>query len=183
MSTTKIQLPDFLIAELFKSSLVDLPILGAEASETKADELLKIDTVKEKVPIEIEHLGGNKKNVIIVVKQSEAPFLLKEDFSFLTNILKACLLTLDDIAIINISKQEINFKAIRSQLKAEYLFMFDIDASFLDLPCTIPFEKKAYNGCTIMSAPSLSNLNAQTPEGKILRTKLWLSLKEIFNII
>lgn len=129
MSDEKIQLPDFLIAELYKGSLVDLDTftLKAPASELEEQPAKTKDIIFETE--KIKFLGENEKGVIIIVNQLEAVFLMEDELTFLTNILKACQLNLTDIAIINNAKQTIDYGAIKEQMNAHTILLFDIEPS------------------------------------------------------
>ncbi|MCW3080477.1 hypothetical protein [Segetibacter sp.] len=183
MSAEKIQLPDFLLAELYKGSLVELDTYNAEAVQTQLEE----QPLKGQEAIEpldkVAFLGENKKGVIIIVHQPDAVFLLEEELIFLTSILKACHLDLADIAIINNSRQEVDYEAIKQQLGAKTILLFDVEPSAIKLPFMIPaFQVQKFSGSTIMVAPPLTHINKAGVEGKLLKTKLWLSLKNVFNI-
>lgn len=183
MSDVKIVLPDFLIAELYKGSLVDLsafkPKEAAPAKEVKPLKEANAIAGLEK----IRFVGENQKNVTIVVNEPGAVFLMEEDLNFLINILKACHLNLSDIAIINIATQDVKYDSIKQQLKAHNILLFDVEPSAIKLPFLIPpFQLQKFDSCTIMVAPPLPYLNKPTPEGKLLKTKLWMSLKQVFNI-
>jgi hypothetical protein len=183
MTEEKIQLPDFLIAELYKGSLVDLDTFKPKVALRSIDE----EAVKsQEVPVskeKIKFLGENGKGVIIIVNQPEAVFLREEELTFLINILKACQLTLADIAIINDAKQEISYEAIKEQLSTSVILLFDVEPSAIKLPFMIPaFQVQQFDGCTIMVAPPLPLINKPSQDGKLLKTKLWMSLKNVFNI-
>ncbi|MCW3107756.1 MAG: hypothetical protein JWQ09_2262 [Segetibacter sp.] len=183
MSDEKIQLPDFLIAELYKGSLVDLDTFKLKEVLTEVEEQPANAEGTIRSVEKIKFLGENEKGVIIIVNQSEAVFLMEDDLTFLTNILKACQLNLADIAIINIAKQEVNYEAIKEQLNATNILLFDVEPSAIKLPFLIPaFQVQKFDSCTIMVAPPLPFLNKPTQEGKLLKTKLWLGLKQVFNI-
>ncbi|GEO09166.1 hypothetical protein [Segetibacter aerophilus] len=183
MSEEKIQLPDFLIAELYKGSLVDLQTFNSDTDYSKTEE--KSLEVREPIATtqKISFLGENKKGVIVIVYQLDAVFLKEEDLAFLTNILKACQLNLADIAIINLSKQEIDYNTLQEQLTSKTILLFDVEPSALKLPFMIPaFQAQKFSGSTIMVAPSLSLINKAGSEGKLLKTKLWTSLKVVFDL-
>src|SRR3954468_19762022 len=116
MSDEKIQLPDFLIAELYKGSLVDLDTFPLKEAQPRVVEEASnvVETIRSTE--KIKFLGENGKGVIIIIDQREAVFLMENDLTFLTNILKACQLNLADIAIINIATLQANYQAIKEQL-------------------------------------------------------------------
>jgi hypothetical protein len=183
MSEEKIQLPEFLIAELYKGSLVDLETFTLKTLSTEIEEGAPNEAEKSRSIKKIRYLGENQKRVTIIVNEPEVVFLSEEDLTFLTNILKACQLTLGDIAIVNTAKQEINYEIIKEQLTPSTILLFDVEPSAVKLPFMIPaFQVQTFDSCTIMLAPALPLINATNNDGKLLKTKLWVSLKKIFSI-
>ncbi|MDQ6814335.1 MAG: hypothetical protein M3040_11400 [Bacteroidota bacterium] len=179
----KIQLPDFLIAELYKASLVDLETFSAKPVISPLQEedanLLGSSISGEK----IKYLGKNGKGIIAIVHQREAVFLKEEDLTFLTNILKACQLSLADIAIINSAGQAIGYEEIKEQFTTSTILLFDVEPSAIKLPFLIPpFQVQKFDDRTFLVAPPLGAINKPTREGKLLKTKLWVSLQKVFNI-
>lgn len=183
MDADKIILPEFVIAELYKESLVDLTDFSHNRKERVEENATKEAGGMTSVSPKIKYLGENGKNITIVVSEPEAMYLIEEEYAFLTNILKACRLNPADIAIINAVKQQVTYNEIKEQLKAQQILLFDVEPSLIRLPFKIPpFQIQKYDGCTIMTAPALAALNMPTQEGKLLKTKLWSSLKEIFGV-
>ncbi len=183
MNTDKIKLPDFLIADLYKECLVDLDSFSAKQKTLPEENLPTEAGVMTSLSGKIKYLGENVKNIIVVVNQPETMYLNKEDYTFLTNILKACQLSPADIAIVNVAKQEVTYTAIKDELRALKILLFDVEPSLIKLPFKIPaFQVQHYVGCTIMTVPALSALNKADSEGKLLKTKLWNSLKQFYGI-
>src|SRR4051812_16789051 len=178
MTNEKIQLPDFLIADLYKGSLVDLDTFKAKKAPEITEEQPVVDQETIASSEEIKILGENKKHVTIVVNQPSAVFVAEDELTFLTNILKACQLNLADIAIINLATQSLTWEAIKNQLEPVNMLLFEVEPSIIKLPFMIPqFQLQKFDNCTIMVAPSLSLLNNPAADGKLLKTKLWMSLK------
>ncbi len=182
MNNERIQLPDFLIADLYKRTLVEIETYPAETLPLHKDSTVK--TEKEIFSQgKIEYLGKNEKKIIIIVNQADVKYLHEDDLTFLTSILKACQLNLADIAIINIAAEKVNYQDIKDQLHAQDIILFDVEPSAIKLPFMIPtFQIQKHADCTLMIAPALSHINKPTQEGKLLKTKLWVSLKQVFGI-
>lgn len=183
MNEDKITLPNFLIADLYKGSLVDLadiPLLQKTLPEGNLPaEAAEPASLSQK----IKYLGENVKNITIVVNDPDSTFLNKVDHTFLSNILRACRLNPADIAIVNTTKQQVTYTEIKQQLNALRILLFDVEPSLIRLPFKIPpFQVQNYDSCTILTAPALSALNKPDHEGKLLKTKLWNSLKQLFDI-
>jgi hypothetical protein len=183
MNDEKILLPDFLIAELYKDALVDLGVFSLHNDSTREKEnQLKMESSLPDAG-KIRFLGENRKKLTIIATDVDAIFLKEDDLAFLINILKACHLTLADIAIINMATHDLHYDQIKQQLDPLNILLFDVEPSSIRLPFLVPvFQLQKFDNRTIMVAPPLTALNKPNAEGKLLKTKLWLSLKQMFNI-
>ena len=181
MNDGRIKLPRFLIANLYKHSLVELADL--EKHSTNSTQAEGTGVLAKAPSGDICYVGGNGKNVIIIVNQEDPWNVDDLDRIFLINVLKACQLNLADIAIVNVFGQEITFAVLKEQLFAIHILLLDVDPSIIKLPFIIPFfQPQNYAGCSIMLAPALSLLNQSSKEGRLLKTKLWNSLKVLFGM-
>lgn len=182
MDADKIILPDFLIADLYKETLVDIDNFKETAGRDTVS-LGKDGNGGTTDKTDLEYYGKNEKNIVILVTHLSPGILPKDDMTFLSNILKACQLTSKDIAIMNINKQEVTFDKIKEQLNARHILLFELEPSLIGLPFKIPFfQIQNYAGCTIMLTPALTSLNKHSQEGRLLKTKLWNSLQQFFDI-
>jgi hypothetical protein len=138
----------------------------------------------------IKYLGNNRRHITLLVHSPGSPFLPDNQLAFLTKILEACRLTLADIAIVNNAAAETNIAAtpitisdIRRQLTPRTILLFGLEPSTLRLPINFPpFKTLDYDGCTYLSAPGLEQLVSNTEESKLLKSKLWVCLKTIFDV-
>jgi len=165
MTFEKTQLPAFLIGDLYKDVLIEEPIPLTLPVSKKG---------------EIQYLGNNGKNILIIVKDKKDEFLSEPDLGFLTGIIGACKLTLKDIAIVNAENVEmLNNKSINKHLQPDKTLLFGIDPSILDLPMQFPhFQVQEFNNQQFLSAPDLSTLASD----KELKIQLWNSLKKLFSL-
>ncbi len=183
MSSDNIKLPDFVLVNLYKDCLVELePVQEAKKSEPVKN-IEKEELVAEPQPKAINYLGQNKKNVIVLVHETTAATIKENELDFLTKILTACNLNLADIAIINIHKQQVSFAEIKEQLNPKQVLFLGLEPTTIKLPFTIPhFQVQNYAGCAIVCTPPLADMLPNTPETKLLKSKLWISLKSAFNL-
>ncbi len=180
------QLPDFVLANLFPSNLVivesaqqSVPISAPKA--VVIDPPLYSGPSKERP--EKWYLGNNGKNIVILVQEPDAAFLNEESLDFLTKILGACKLNMGDVAVINIARYLANFTEIKQELNPSSCLLFDVNAALVKLPFTIPhYQVQQYGGCTFLMAPSLLKYYGDTGDAKLEKTKLWVSLKSLFNL-
>lgn len=171
MCFTKLQLPGFVLADLYKDVLVDL----------ESEKQVKKTVIT--TPSQQWFLGENRKKVAIVVRDEDAVYLRDEWLNFLSTILGACKLNLGDVAIINFLKTNFTFEELSEKIGPQYLLLFDVTTRELDLPFIIPhFQVLNHNNCSYLESPSLQSMLGNSTEAKIEKSKLWMSLKQMFNI-
>ncbi|MEP6512864.1 MAG: hypothetical protein ABJA79_03280 [Parafilimonas sp.] len=175
-----IKLPDFLIVELYKNSLVD--------TDEAVISPIKSMTDKNAEDIQNEEnkkwfLGDNKKRIVILVNEANAVFIDDNGLQLLTRILAGCNLNLADVAIINFHKNGSDYLQLKKALEPQYFFLFDVTSLQIQLPFTIPqYQIQHYDDCTFLLAPSLTSMLGEDEKTKEKKTKLWNCLKKIFNI-
>lgn len=152
MSLDNLQLPPLLLSDLYKKCLVNLQYF----------------------------LGGNGLHISIIIDEPDAQFLKDQDLTFLTGILSACGLSLEDIALINLNKTPaINYKSISDELGARIVILFGITPEALQLPLVFPvFQVQGFNQQKFLHSPSLKQLQENREDKK----KLWDALKKLFVI-
>lgn len=168
MSLQNIQLPGETLLRLYTMPLVNM--------ETKA----KSSVGSIAIPQDVRFLGSNKKNITILVNTREASFLTDDSFSFLTGILNACKLTMDDVALININNlKDTAYTGIFTTTRPAITLLFDVSPNDIGLPLQFPdFQMHKYNSVTYLSAPSLTVLENDKPS----KATLWGCLKTVFQL-
>ena len=170
MGLAEIRLPGVVIAEMYKALLVPVQhhMQEPESEATMAAPLL-------------QYLGKNSKQVAVIVHYPQEIYMPEDQLVFLSNVLKACGLTTDDIAIINTAKQEVAFSALVTQLHPLCILQFGT-ASPDFLPTAEYFTIDHTLGTAVMRIPGLEILNQSDTESRLLKSKLWLALKQLFRI-
>jgi len=175
MNLTESQLPDFVLTDLYRTQLV---VIGESTINSKLPKKQELE--KPKKP---EFLGDNRKHICILVKDDTAVYLNDNSLQFLSSILTACKLNLGDVAIVNMLNHPTDFTALKSWLQPRFMLVFDITAATLQLPFDLPnYQVQAYDQCSLLFAPSLDLMTDDSREAKLEKSKLWLSLKNMFNI-
>jgi len=182
MRDQKLQLPDFLIADLYKQSLVEIAAPQLPGNDKIPQETESAPDLPEKDG-KLSFLGENKKHVIVLVDHPQTTYLEDGELQFLTNILKACSLSLADIAILNVAKQEIIFTELKTQLGAVHILLFDVEPTVIKVPFVTPhFQVQQFDNTSIVYLPSLQEMNLPTEESIQMKRNLWASLKKVFGI-
>ena len=173
MSLNNIDLPGIVIAELYQHDLVEAPgKTGRKEKETSA--------IKKAKKTSIHYLGKNEKHITILVHYPSDVFLPEEQLSFLSNVLKACGLNAGDIAIVNTAMRTVELETILEELETSELIVFS-NIPLLDIPSE-PFTIKKIGATTVLTAPTLENMNNDSEESKRQKSRLWACLKQLFNV-
>lgn len=173
MELNDIQLPASVIADLYRSSLIDT---NNDTKETPA----KTSVANILVPGQWKYIGENKKNILVAVNYSGVLHLPDEELSFLTGMLTACKLSLADVAIVNLDNyKEKVYKEIIAYFKSRIVFLFGTDPVAFGLPVSFPkFQLQPFANATFLFTPSLEELK----KDELLKSKLWVCLRRIFAI-
>lgn len=209
MATEKIQLPDFVIANLFTDQLVlgadvlvhpinSEPILETSlktakpvvvsSAEKPISQPISVAKTKTVEPIVLNdgnqwYLGNNKKNIIVVIKELEVAFINDNHLQFLSNILNACKLNLGDIALVNYSNWPLSYIDLKQKLQPKFILVFGLETKDIQLPFTIPnFQVQSHDNCKFLFSSSLTKMDGDSQEAKIEKSKLWMSLKNMFQL-
>lgn len=96
---------------------------------------------------------------------------------FLTNVLKACKLSLHDVALFE-GPGPGDLETLRTTCNPRAMILFGIDPPATGLPLHVPhFQVMEHGGIKIISAPPMEEL----VHDKQLKTALWTGLQKIFN--
>ncbi len=181
MDINHIELPAFAVADIYQSSLIgsnEIPVAKREVAETTKKEKAIVD---ETVAAPTwKSLGSNHKNILIIIKTTEAVHLPDNELTFLTGILGACKLNLADVAIVNINNHpEASYKELTSFFKSKIVLLFDTEPASFGLPMSFPhYQIQAFAGSSFLYSPSLKELE----NDRVEKSKLWVCLKRLFNL-
>jgi hypothetical protein len=170
-----IKLPDFIIADLYKSSLV---VLNEQATQP-AEEIATTTTVAEEKPF---YFGNNAQHICIVLSNATHVFTDDESLQLLSNVLAALNYTLGDVAIINYYRTPLIYSQISEVLKPRVCLLFGVTTQALQLPIIIPnYQLQRYEDCVFIQACSIDDMKANDEKAKGEKRKLWNCLKTAFN--
>ena|GEM_PF-155040 len=134
-------------------------------------------------PAVYKYLGNNRRHITIVVQSPGIAFLPDDQLNFLGKMLEACKMNMGDVAIVNHATHPTQIAALKQQLQPAFLLLFGLGPVDIKLPMNFPvFTIHNYDQCTYLSSPSLDQLLLPGDEGKLLKSRLWVSLKNLFEI-
>ena len=179
----KNQLPDIVIVNLFKDKLV---LVNENQPDSRKDISTGEVTQNNESDIvlpEIWWLGKNKKNIVVLLNDQDNKFISEANLSFLLNIINACKLTTDDIAIVNMANTLVDYTQLKSTLSPTVVLSFKVQPKTIGLNVEAQnYQTFLHDNCTWLCAASLDELNGNTSEKKLEKVKLWNALKKIFNL-
>jgi len=168
-------MPATLLADLYKYNLADIP----ESSNQKKAPAEKKSKAAEPA---LKWLGKNKKGIVVLVDYENEVHLPDAQLNFLSNILQACKLNLEDVAILNINRQRPDFENANQELSFRQAILFGVDPSIASLPSFANFSIQEIGGKQWLTAPAIEVLNDNSATGKQQKGALWTALKQLFGI-
>lgn len=192
MSLNNIELPDSIIGELYKDNLLYAPgfVSGAPATPPAATAAPVVQqpapepvAARQPAPGTYKFLGNNRRKITILVNAPGSIFLPDDQLAFLTKILEACQMNIGDVAIVNHAVSPAVIATLQQQLTPAFTLLFGLEPVALGLPISFPpFKIQSYDACTYLAAPPLEQLVQPGEESKLLKSKLWVCLKTMFNV-
>lgn len=166
------------IAETIKQEI----IIVAEKTEeynTKTEEntvpiIPKVEPKTAIVNQDYKYLGDNNKYILIIVNEANFDFLNKKDLAFLTKVLSAKKLDINDVAIINLTKYpSLNFDELKSFFGFNKLVTFGINPKILKVEGSVPNKKFMFKDVAILGTWDLFKLDEDVKK----KTIFWNELK------
>lgn len=163
MSIENIQLTKEQLEEFYSSHLVI----------TDASRNINTDS-KEK-----EHskgiTGKNHKHFVWVVNEPDYPFLSDEDFKFMSEVITACKMNMDDIALVNLAKSNLDFTELKERLQPKFIILSALAQNWLEADS---YSLQQQEGFQFYISEDLNVLR----DDKAKKSKLWLALKQMLGL-
>jgi hypothetical protein len=190
MSLNDIELSRSLIEELYKDALLISPAAAASsapppallASPASSQPAVPSTATAASAPA-YKFLGNNQKKITILVDSPETAFLPDDQLGFLVKMLEACKMNMGDVAIVNRASSGADMTELKRQLAPAYLLLLGPGPENIRLPIHFPlFKIQAFDQCSFLWTPPLAQFLQPGEEGKLLKTKLWVCLKQLFEV-
>ncbi|WP_338812574.1 hypothetical protein V9L05_14435 [Bernardetia sp. Wsw4-3y2] len=131
---------------------------------------------QENSDIDFSYFGKNRKNFLILIKETEQENLKETDSKLLTGILAAGQLSLNDVAIVNMAKTKATFLDMYKKLKPTSVVSFGVDTKNLGVPHEFELYKPTkIKAITWIIAHNFVALHSD----KTKKLGLWTALKEL----
>ena len=163
MSFENIQLTKEQIEEFYSSHLVI----------TDARKVINPEA-KEKVQLS-GITGKNNKHFVWVVNEPGYPFLSDVDFKFMSEVITACKMNMDDIALVNLAKSNLHFAELRETLQPKFIILSALAQNWLKADS---YNLQEQEGFQFYITEELSILR----NDPVKKSKLWLALKQMLAL-
>ncbi len=170
------------ISQVFQNQATETKTLQQEIQEIKSknsDSQSKKTISKlnqENSDIDFSYFGKNRKNFLILIKETEQENLKETDSKLLTGILAAGQLSLNDVAIVNMAKTKATFLDMYKKLKPTSVVSFGVDTKNLG----VPHEFELYKPTKIKAITWIISHNfVALHSDKTKKLGLWTALKEL----
>lgn len=179
MSLNDLALSPYLLTELYGKLLVE-----SDAKNKKVARAKKVPNadVLPDIPAEriIKFSGTNKKNILVAVSEEIHSFLSDADLQFLSNVLSACGVSMNDTALINCFNEPLAIsKNLDEQFAPQVIIFLGTAPHLLGFPVEIPqYRIGRHNGQKYLCAPQLKKIAADQSQKKLL----WNALQELFDL-
>ncbi|MBD0331068.1 MAG: hypothetical protein ICV66_00275 [Chitinophagaceae bacterium] len=148
-------------------------------SELYPNVLVEINTTPMPESSGIKYVGKNLRKILVVTASEDAGVIKEKELTFLKNILLACKLTTDDVAVVNWQNTIKNYQELVKYFESKTVLLFNVDPLTFGLPINFPlFQIQQFSKCTYLFAPELRLLQ----ENIALKRQLWAALKKIFPV-
>ncbi|SHM04458.1 hypothetical protein SAMN05444266_106175 [Chitinophaga jiangningensis] len=165
MALEDLQLDPYFLAKLFAQ-----PIIPGKTEGTASPQ--------KSLP-KVKFLGENQKNVALFIQNENEPYLNDELFNLLTNILNACKLGMQDVALINISSYpDLSFADWQQAIKINQAVVFGIAPQQLAIDELPNYQLFTIDSSAVLFSDGLQIIGTD----KTLKARLWAALKQLLTI-
>jgi len=163
MSFDQLQLDPYFLAKIYTQ-----PIIPGKSTPVAAE---------QKPLPKVKFLGENQKNIVLVIQNESGAYLNDELFNLLTNILNACKLGMQDVALVNIAGFPASPLSVWQQaVSMKQCVVFGISPASLGLEPLPAYQIHSAGGVQLLFSDPLELIATD----KVLKGKLWNGLKQLF---
>lgn len=178
MSFDNIQLTDDQLADFYGKQLVLVEKTdNTGKTETRATKpIIAAEPVTVTAPMQ-GITGKNKKQFVWLVEEHYFPYLNDADFQFLGDVLTACKMNMEDIALVNVANNRNHFDELLQQLQPKFIIASGVQVDALPIQPT-DYRVQVQEGYLICCTESLEAIRLD----KSKKSKLWLALKQMLGL-
>ena len=121
--------------------------------------------------------GKNKKQFVWLVEEHYFPYLNDADFQFLGDVLTACKMNMEDIALVNVANNHNPFDELVQQLQPKFVIASGVQVDALPIQ-PADYRVQEQQGYLLCCTEILEAIRTD----KSKKSKLWLALKQMLGL-
>lgn len=177
MGINDLTLSPALVASLYPETLIATEELSGDLD--LAQKGLTRDSEKTVYPF----LGKNQPPFCFLVSYPDHEFIPEPQLTFLQKILTACKYSLDDIAIINTGRRQVEINTLIKQFDPRIIFLWGTGLDVTGINQELPdMAITTWQNISIVPVEKTGMMLKNNPEGIALKRDLWICLKKLFNL-
>ena len=119
----------------------------------------------------------NKKQLVWLLEEHYFPYLTDADFQFLGDVLTACKMNMEDIALVNVANNRNHFDELVQQLQPKFVITSGVQVDALPIQ-TADYRVQEQQDYLICCTEPLEAIRTD----KSKKSKLWLALKQMLGL-
>lgn len=180
MSLENVQFDPYILARLFQHQAIipgEKPAAPAITATPPAPP--KVAEAPAVALPPVKFLGENQRRIALLINNANEVYLNDTLFNLLTNILNACKLGMQDVALINLhAYPEANFAALQQAVPMQYCIFFGMEPATLGVQGVQPYQVSQAGNTSLLYSSELGVI----AEDKVMKGRLWNSLKQLLGI-
>ena len=130
--------------------------------------------INEKSASETPEVKPERRKFLVISSEE----LSSQLYELIAGIIGACKVDMNHVNIVHFSNNQ-DYKSLLEKYGASFILMFGIEPLQLDLPIVFPnFQLQNFSNASWISSPDLSVIH----NDRLMKTKLWLCLKQAFSL-
>jgi hypothetical protein len=177
MGINDLTLTPGLVAALYPETLIVTKELYQDSDKGQAG--LTPDPLNTVYP----YLGKNLQSICFLVSHPDSEFIPEPQLAFLQKILTACKFTLDDIAVINTGRRQVDMNNLKKGMDPRFIFLWGtgLDVTGFDQELS-DMVMTTWQNISLVRVEKTALMSGDTPEAMALKRNLWICLKKLFNL-
>jgi hypothetical protein len=178
MGINDLTLSPALVAALYPETLIVSKELSGDLKITQTG--LTPDPGKTIYPF----LGQNQQALFcFLVSYPDNEFIPEPQLAFIQKILTACKYSLDDIAIINTGRKQVEINKLVKQFDPRIIFLWGTGLDVTGIDQELPdMTITTWQNISIVPVEKTGMMLNENPEGIALKRDLWICLKKLFKL-
>jgi hypothetical protein len=179
MSLKALKIDPLLLAGIYRQPLVPVirPLSDQHAENNDGDNNAANKEALTGAGATVPFLGNNNRHILLLIRNGDAAYLSEPVFELLGNLLNACKLTMNDVALVNTARGATDASSLLEQFSPEKVILFGEALPELSSgqPRNKPWEQ---GGRSLLLTDPLEKMQQEVQ----LKVPFWKALQTFFHL-